>query len=355
MIIMKKYYYTLQKIEILSTNPEHKEFIKKGIEYSDSLLKDVNKLFEYSMENKMNKAIQYIKKETKSLPASNSYFNAATPIKCAEKISSSWLRYWLFYDFICEGFYALKKVHKLKLNKLVSLSHNSPSQLTKLLLWASKNQSKINLTTLERIKKEKEIKKVLEAIMGNKITYFLGEEKPWAAAKNLFISANKIKINSKHNASEWYKNVLWAEEELRKYNSIILKKVGKMMNKFNFNNFKEVFKTASENSKELLGIAASPGEHTGKAKTVLSQKDIFKIKEGDVMVCFSTYAELLPAIMKAGAIVTESGGILSHAAIVARELKKPCVTGVEKATEKIKEGEKVKVNGWTGKIKLLSF
>ncbi len=100
----------------------------------------------------------------------------------------------------------------------------------------------------------------------------------------------------------------------------------------------------------LQGLAASPGVGTGKVKIVLSPKDIDKVKKGDVLVATMTSPDYVPAMKKAVAIVTDEGGMTSHAAIVSRELGVPCVVGTGKATKLLKEGQTITVDGERGLV-----
>jgi len=76
-----------------------------------------------------------------------------------------------------------------------------------------------------------------------------------------------------------------------------------------------------------------------------------KMRQGDVLVSGSTNPDLLPAMKKAAAFVTDIGGITSHAAIVARELRIPCVVGAKIATKVLKDGDKVNVDANHGIVK----
>jgi len=105
--------------------------------------------------------------------------------------------------------------------------------------------------------------------------------------------------------------------------------------------------------RELRGVSAQKGVVKGRAKIVLSYNDFKKFKEGDILVATNTMPEYMPVIRKAGAIVTEVGGVTCHAAIVARELKKPCIIGVNGATNIIKSGDGVEVDAERGIVKIL--
>jgi phosphohistidine swiveling domain-containing protein len=104
--------------------------------------------------------------------------------------------------------------------------------------------------------------------------------------------------------------------------------------------------------KFLKGICASPGSVVGKCKIVISKEDIKNLTNNDIMVAIGTDFDLLEGIYKAKGVITEEGGILSHAAVVCRELKKPCCIGVKNATYFLK-GKKVKLNASRGKIEII--
>jgi phosphohistidine swiveling domain-containing protein len=96
-----------------------------------------------------------------------------------------------------------------------------------------------------------------------------------------------------------------------------------------------------------LSIPASPGTAHGPAFLV-EDDDASALQEGDVLVAEITEVDFVPAMKRAAAIVTEHGGMLSHAAIVARELGKPCVVGVTGALAKLDPGADTTVDGTTG-------
>lgn len=100
----------------------------------------------------------------------------------------------------------------------------------------------------------------------------------------------------------------------------------------------------------VQGSPASPGIGVGHANIIFSPSEISKIKQGDVLVAPQTNPDYVPAMKKAGAIVTEKGGRTSHAAIVSRELGIPAVVGAEDATKKIGQELLISVNGTTGDI-----
>ncbi|MEM4367011.1 MAG: phosphoenolpyruvate synthase [Candidatus Anstonellales archaeon] len=100
----------------------------------------------------------------------------------------------------------------------------------------------------------------------------------------------------------------------------------------------------------LKGLGASPGFATGPAKVLKSQQEIGKIVSGDILVAKMTSPDYVPAMKKACAIITDEGGMTSHAAIVSRELGIPCVVGTGNATSSLKEGEIFTVDGTKGLV-----
>ncbi len=115
------------------------------------------------------------------------------------------------------------------------------------------------------------------------------------------------------------------------------------------------------NSKILKGVIASPGIVKGRAHVIHISTDDFdsiakarkNVKKGEVLVTDSTIPEIIDVCNKVNAIITNQGGMMSHAAIVSRELNIPCIVGVENATEKIKTGDKLLVDADQGIIKIL--
>lgn len=103
--------------------------------------------------------------------------------------------------------------------------------------------------------------------------------------------------------------------------------------------------------REIKGMTASIGKVRGIARIIMSVKQIDNVKQGDILVAPMTRPEHLPAMKKAAAIVTDDGGITCHAAIVARELKKPCIIGTKIATKALKDGDLVEVDADNGTVR----
>ena len=108
-----------------------------------------------------------------------------------------------------------------------------------------------------------------------------------------------------------------------------------------------------DNIQELKGAIASRGLAEGLVKVCRFSTEIEKIQDGDVLVTAMTTPDFVPAMKKASAIITDEGGITCHAAIVSRELGKPCIVGTKVATKVLKDGDMVEVDANNGIIKIL--
>lgn len=109
----------------------------------------------------------------------------------------------------------------------------------------------------------------------------------------------------------------------------------------------------SEGLAALKGSPASPGVVRGLVKVVVSYRAVGAVAAGAVLVTEMTTPEFVPAMKRAAAIVTDEGGITCHAAIVSRELHKPCVIGTKIATRVLKDGDEVEVDADVGVVRVL--
>lgn len=117
-----------------------------------------------------------------------------------------------------------------------------------------------------------------------------------------------------------------------------------------------------EESKDLIrGVIANPGKIRAKAKLMKYGADTFdkvsqlvkEMKTGDILVAETTSPEIMSACKKASAILTNQGGLLSHAAIVSRELNIPCIVGLGNITHLVKDGDLLEVDANNGTVKIL--
>ena len=104
----------------------------------------------------------------------------------------------------------------------------------------------------------------------------------------------------------------------------------------------------------LTGLAASPGIAEGTARLVSSLEEFDQVKEGEILVCRMTNPAWVVLFTKIAGLVTDAGGVAAHPAVVSREFGIPAVVGTSTATERIATGDRVRVNGSTGVVEILS-
>ena len=116
---------------------------------------------------------------------------------------------------------------------------------------------------------------------------------------------------------------------------------------------KEIRTFDSEN-KYVQGKIASKGRAIGPARIVFTKKDYGKIRKGDILVTPMTKPNIVPFLSKVKGIVTNDGGALSHASIISREMKIPCIVGTIHATDIFKDGVMIELNADRGEIKIVN-
>ncbi len=107
---------------------------------------------------------------------------------------------------------------------------------------------------------------------------------------------------------------------------------------------------SSQGEQLLRGLGAAPGQASGAVRVLETLADAAKLAEGEIMVTHMTAPDWVPLMRKSGAIVTDSGGMTCHAAIVSRELGIPCVVGTGTATSVLRDGEVVTVDATHGTV-----
>jgi phosphohistidine swiveling domain-containing protein len=105
--------------------------------------------------------------------------------------------------------------------------------------------------------------------------------------------------------------------------------------------------------KVIKGVTAYPGKIRGKVRIIFKPEEVHDFKKGEILVTGMTRPEYTHLIDKAAGFITDAGGMLSHAAILAREMKKPCVVGTEIATKVLKDGMEVEIDAEKGIVKIL--
>ncbi|MDO8642801.1 MAG: PEP-utilizing enzyme [Candidatus Woesearchaeota archaeon] len=107
------------------------------------------------------------------------------------------------------------------------------------------------------------------------------------------------------------------------------------------------------NTTEIKGMPAYRGKVTGKVTLIMNKNEWPRMEKAEVLVIHTTTPDMVPYLKNVKAIVTEEGGILSHASVISRELKIPCVIGTRTATKVLKEGDIVEVDATNGTVKRL--
>ena len=111
--------------------------------------------------------------------------------------------------------------------------------------------------------------------------------------------------------------------------------------------------SAAQPSGTVKGLGASAGVYEGPARVVESAEQFDQVKKGDVLVCKMTSPSWVVLFTKIGGLVTDSGGALSHPAVVSREFGIPAVVGTRTGTQAIKTGQRVRLNGASGLVEIL--
>lgn len=115
-----------------------------------------------------------------------------------------------------------------------------------------------------------------------------------------------------------------------------------------------LFREKVKNVAELKGTIANMGKAIGIARIVKTAQEIHKVKQGDILFAPTTSPSYILGMKKAAAFVTDEGGITSHAAIVSREMGKPCIIGTKVGTRMFKDGDLVEVDATAGVVRRIT-
>ena len=207
-------------------------------------------------------------------------------------------------------------------------------------------------------KKEKKLVLLLRALLEGKakrveahsLTYFIADKINSEIAKRTYLSLNQLRVVPPFEIKKVFKKEM--ADQLNKEREFVVywfekgKGVAKLIGEKGRNKFQYVLDRVPKVKKtdELKGELAYPGHLKGKVRIVLSQDDFKKFKKGEILVTRVTDPSYVPIMKIAKAIITDIGGITCHAAIVARELKKPCIIGTKIATKVLHDGDLVEVD-----------
>ena len=104
---------------------------------------------------------------------------------------------------------------------------------------------------------------------------------------------------------------------------------------------------------EIHGQVGNKGIYTGTARIIMNNRDFSKMQNGDVLVSTMTTPDFVVLMHTSGAIVTDIGGMLCHAAIVSREINRPCIIGTKIATQVLHDGDLVEVDADNGVVRVI--
>lgn len=304
--IEDKFFFTKKNINELYRNKEQFEKLKKNLK--KKIEKNPEKYFAiFDKINYYNQKIVEIIKNT---------YNKEQLIRTINELESFIDNYWKYYIPAAFIGYSLDDnyLETHKQHKEIITKYKYKSYWVGLWEFLSKEFKKhIHNKLLESMSLE-EIKNILE---GKKI-----DMKKVVERNNAYFYNLKTK------------KYILGEEAILKMNSIFKK---------------ESFK----NVKELKGTTANKGHAKGRTKIVLTKEDFLKVEKGDIIVASMTNALYVPIIGKCAAIITNEGGQTTHAAIISREMKKPCIVGTKIATKIFKDGDMVEVDANKGVVRKL--
>lgn len=124
--------------------------------------------------------------------------------------------------------------------------------------------------------------------------------------------------------------------------------------KFKINQFQLKGDAVLDKTIYIRGSVANLGYAKGLVRVIFNRQQLPLVKEGEVLVAPMTAPWYLPAMKKSSAIVTDEGGVASHAAIISREIDKPCIVGTKIATKVLKDGDRVEVDANKGIVRRIS-
>ena len=271
---------------------------------------------------------------------------------------------WIPYDY---GITTLKQSHFIKELKQ-SLKNNPCKDLTELRNDFKELRKKQD-SLKKKLKLNQQIIDIAEAVKAGSFLMDYKKEiftKSHLAVKPLLIEIGKrLKLNLKlmqfltisETKSGLLFDNLFTKKEMQKRHDFSVfsfenNKIDAFVDKEAKKFFKKELKTDKKiKTNQVKGFPASRGKVTGKVKIILETKELSKLKKGEILVAIMTSPDYTTTMKKAGAIITNEGGLTSHAAIVSRELKIPCIVGTKVATKVFKDDDLVEVDAEKGIIK----
>lgn len=280
-------------------------------------------------------------------------------------LKSHWLKYrwmtygWagpeLKYEYFLQNYQeALKDKNVIKAieEKLLEKKSILIKQQASLKTFDPKNE--IFLTMLRQIMETK-----AKRVDAHSLTYFIAEKMMREIGLRTGLSLNQMRMVIPTDVPKLFKQVD-VDAINREYNRVLIwfdrpttkKYTGEAAEKKLAYILKRLPKIPD--SKELKGELAYPGKVRGRARVILDLQQSADFKKGEILVTRMTDPNYVPIMKLAKAVITDIGGITCHAAIVSRELRKPCLVGTQFATKVLKDGDLIEVDASRGIIKKLS-
>lgn len=165
-----------------------------------------------------------------------------------------------------------------------------------------------------------------------------------------YLTIRELKTLAMHAPGDWKKLVRSRRDEDRRERS--RRSIPRIILSDGTAFYAGLTAAAGADEKTLVGSGVSPGLIEGAVQVVFNPIDT-KLKPGDILVCPGTDPSWTPLFLAAGGLITEVGGMMTHGSVVAREYGIPAVVGVDRATERLQTGQKVRIDGGSGTIELL--
>ena len=182
-----------------------------------------------------------------------------------------------------------------------------------------------------------------------------------AVAKHFFVNVNELGYLTVEEIKQALKDDIYPEniiKERKEKGCVVTSDEAndvKVINNIplNYKEIIEKIENSDKEDKEVKGQVAYPGKVSGSVRIMRTYHDIKKVEFGDILIANTTHPNYLPAMQKSAAFITNEGGVVSHAAIVAREMKKPCIVGTKIATKVFKDYDLVEVDANKGIVRKL--
>ncbi|MFA6908418.1 MAG: PEP-utilizing enzyme [Patescibacteria group bacterium] len=173
----------------------------------------------------------------------------------------------------------------------------------------------------------------------------------------LGLTLDEVALLSDHEIDEYLRaGTLFPKKVIRQRQSAFLlihhgNQVKLLSGKSAIQQAKVVIQQKLHKTYTVQGATGSTGHARGRVTLVFTNRDLHKVRTGDILVAPMTRQDFVPAMRKAAATITDEGGITCHAAIVSREMRKPCVVGTKHATQIFKDGDRVEVDADKGIVR----